>query len=75
MMKKQRKEQRIYHRTHHNVEVCGKCGGYGKILVWPEGDLWKQEEPKVEGCPLCEGVGMLHKTVTITTDLEPFRRK
>ena len=74
-MEKQKKEQKIFHRYYRSVEVCSKCGGEGKILVWPEGDLWKQNEPKVETCPLCEGAGMLRKTVTITTDLEPFRQE
>lgn len=74
-MEKQRKEQKIFHRYIRTVEVCGKCGGEGKILVWPEGDLWKQDEPTVETCPLCEGSGMLRKTVTITTDLAPFKRE
>lgn len=73
-MEKQRKEQKIFHRYNRTVEVCGKCGGEGKILVWPEGDLWKQEEPTEEICPLCEGAGMLRKTVTITTDLVPFKQ-
>jgi DnaJ-class molecular chaperone len=74
-MENQRKEQKIFYRYHRTVEVCGKCDGEGKILVWPEGDLWKREEPKVEVCPLCEGSGMLRKTVTITTDLTPFKRE
>lgn len=74
-MEKQKKEQKIFHRYHRSVEVCGKCGGEGKILVWPEGDLWKQDEPTEEICPLCEGSGMLRKTVTITTDLTPFKRE
>lgn len=74
-MEKQRKEQKIFHRYIRTVEVCGKCGGEGKILVWPGGDLWKQDEPTEEICPLCEGSGMLRKTVTITTDLAPFKRE
>lgn len=74
-MEKQRKEQKIFHRYIRTVEVCGKCGGEGKILVWTEGDLWKQDEPTEEICPLCEGSGMLRKTVTITTDLAPFKRE
>ena len=32
-MEKQRKEQKIFHRYIRTVEVCGKCGGDGKILV------------------------------------------
>lgn len=74
-MEKQRKEQKIFHRYIRTVEVYGKCGGDGKILVWPEGDLWKQDEPTEEICPLCEGSGMLRKTVTVTTDLAPFKRE
>ena len=74
-MEKQRKEQKIFHRYIRTVEVCGKCGGEGKILVWTEGDLWKQDEPTEEICPLCEGSGMLRKTVTVTTDLAPFKRE
>ena len=74
-MEKQRKEQKIFHRYIRTVEVCGKCGGDGKILVWPEGNLWKQDEPTEEICPLCEGSGMLRKTVTVTTDLAPFKRE
>ncbi len=74
-MEKQRKEQKIFHRYIRTVEVCGKCGGDGKILVWSEGDLWKQDEPTEEICPLCEGSGMLRKTVTVTTDLAPFKRE
>ena len=74
MEKQQKKELKIFQRYIRTVEVCGKCGGEGKILVWPEGDLWKQHEPTEEACPLCEGSGMLRKTVTITTDLTPFRR-
>ena len=74
MEKQQKKELKIFQRYIRTVEVCGKCGGEGKILVWPEGDLWKQHEPTEETCPLCGGSGMLRKTVTITTDLTPFRR-
>lgn len=74
-MEKRRKEQKIFHKYIRTVEVCGKCGGDGKILVWPEGDLWKQDEPTEEICPLCEGSGMLRKTVTVTTDLAPFKRE
>ena len=74
-MEKQHKEQKIFHRYNRTVEVCGKCGGHGKILVYPDGDLWKQNEPTEEICPLCEGSGMLHKTVTVTTDLSPFKRE
>lgn len=70
----QEKEQKIFRRSHHSVEICGRCGGEGQILVWPEGDLWKQDEPTLEICPLCEGTGLLHKTVTITTELAPFKR-
>lgn len=71
----ERREQKNFQRQNRSVEVCGKCGGEGKILVWPEGDLWKQEEPTLEVCPLCEGSGLLRKTVTITTDLSPFKRE
>lgn len=71
----ERREQKIFQRQNRSIEVCGKCGGEGKILVWPEGDLWKQEEPTLEVCPLCEGSGLLRKTVTITTDLSPFKRE
>lgn len=73
-MEKQRKEQKIFQRFNRTVEVCGKCGGEGKILVWADSDLWKQDEPTEEICPLCEGSGMLRKTVTITTDLTPFKK-
>lgn len=73
-MIKDRSEQKIFYRYNRTVEVCGKCGGEGKILVWPEGDLWKQEEPTEELCPLCEGSGLLQKTVTIRTDLSPFKK-
>lgn len=74
-MDKQRKEQKIFRRFNRTVEVCGKCGGEGKILVYPEDDMWKQQEPKIEICPLCEGSGMLHKTVTTTIDLRPFKQE
>lgn len=70
-----KQEQKIFQRHNRSIEVCGKCGGEGKILVWPEGDLWKQEEPTLEVCPLCEGSGLLRKTVTIITDLVPFKRE
>lgn len=73
-MDKQNNEQKIFHRYNRTVEVCGKCGGTGKILVYDEDDLCKYREPKEETCPLCEGAGMLNKTVTITTDLSPFKR-
>jgi len=68
------KEQKIFHRYNHTVEVCGKCGGTGKIYVYPKDDLWKQTEAKEETCPLCEGAGLLHKNVTITIDLSPFKK-
>ena len=74
-MEKQQKEQKIFHRYYRSVEVCGRCNGEGKILVWPKGDLWKQQEPSEELCPLCEGSGMLRKTVTTTIDLTPFKRE
>lgn len=74
-MEKQQKEQKIFHRYYRSVEVCGRCNGEGKILVWPKGDLWKQQEASEELCPLCEGSGMLRKTVTTTIDLTPFKRE
>lgn len=73
-MEKQR-DQKIFHRYNRTVEVCGKCGGEGKILVWPEGDFFKQQEPSEEVCSLCLGSGLVRKTVTIITDLAPFRRE
>lgn len=74
-MEKGGNEQKIFRRYYRSVEVCGKCNGEGKILVYPEGDLWKQREPTVEVCPLCEGSGMLRKTVTTVVDLTPFKRE
>jgi len=74
-MEKQAKEQKIFHRYNRVVEVCGKCGGRGKITVWPEADIFKLTKPKEEKCPLCEGSGMLQKTITTTIDLSPFKRE
>ena len=73
--KQQKRELKVFQRYIRTVEVCGKCGGEGKVLVWPEGDLWKEFEPEEVVCPLCEGSGMLKKEVTITTDLRPFKRQ
>ena len=74
-MEKQPTEQKIFHRYNRVVEVCGKCGGRGKITVWPEADIFKLTKPKEEICPLCEGSGMLQKTITTTIDLSPFKRE
>lgn len=73
-MEKQDKEQKIFNRYYRSVEVCGKCGGEGVITVYPEGDIYKEGPSLERVCPLCAGYGMLRKRVTITTDLEPFRR-
>ena len=70
-----RKEQKIFHRYYSSVEVCGKCGGNGKISVFEEKDIWKQKPPTIITCPLCEGSGMLKKTVTTITDLQPFKQE
>lgn len=74
-MDKQLKEQKIFNRYYRSVEVCGKCGGEGIITVYTEGDIYKDGPSLERVCPLCEGYGMLRKTVTITTDLAPFRRE
>lgn len=74
-MEKQPKEQKIFHRYYRSVEVCGRCNGEGKILTWPEADIFKLTKPKEEKCPLCEGGGMLQKTITTTIDLTPFKRE
>ena len=71
----QPKEQKIFHRYYRSVEVCGRCNGEGKILVWPDADIFKLTKPKEEKCPLCEGSGMLQKTITTTIDLSPFKRE
>lgn len=74
-MEKQRYEQKIFRKYHRTVEACGKCNGTGKVLVYPEDDVWKLQDPDEMVCPLCEGSGLLHKTVTVTTDLSPFKRE
>ena len=73
-MNKLRPEQKIFPHHHSTVEVCGRCGGHGRVLVYPEGDIWKQKEPEEVRCPLCEGSGMVRKTTTITIDLKPFKQ-
>lgn len=74
-LKLERREQKIFHRCMRSVEVCGRCGGYGRVVRWPNDDVWKIEKPMEETCPLCEGTGLVQKTVTVTTDLAPFRRE
>lgn len=73
MEKKEKKEPKIFHRYQRTVEVCGKCGGDRKVYEWPDWDIWKMSDGEEKTCPLCEGSGMLNKTVTITTDLSPFK--
>lgn len=75
MNNEEAKEQRIFYRQLSSVEVCGRCGGRGRILQYSPTDIFKLREPKDITCPLCEGSGLLKKVVSITTDLSPFKQE
>ena len=51
------KKEREY--NYDRIELCRNCHGLGRVMG-------------VKGCPVCEGNGVVKKTVRIAVSIEPF---